>query len=98
MTLPIIFHPEAQAELDDAYAWYDGQLPGLGEAFLAAVREVLERVQECPEMYSSIYRDVRRGLTRRFPYGVLYRVQAGSIVVLAVFHGSRDPRVWQQRV
>jgi plasmid stabilization system protein ParE len=34
---------------------------------------------------------------RRFPYSVFYRVEADRIVVLAVFHGRRNPRIWQAR-
>ena len=97
MRLPVVFRPEARDEVDEAFAWYERQRPGLGEEFLAAVREVLDRIQENPEIYAVAYRDVRRGLTGRFPYGVFYRVEAARIVVLAVYHGRRDPRSWQER-
>lgn len=97
MSLPVVFQPDAQEEMDHAYAWYEGQRPGLGEAFLAAVREVLTRIQEHPEMYEQLYRGLRRGLTRRFPYAIFYRVEANRIVVVAVFHSSRDPQEWQYR-
>jgi plasmid stabilization system protein ParE len=97
MSLPLVFRPEARDEIDEAYAWYERQRPGLGEGFLSAVREVLDRIQGTPEAYAQVYRDVRCGLTRRFPYGVFYRVEADRIVVLAVYHSRRDPRGWQDR-
>jgi hypothetical protein len=34
------------------------------------VEEVLDRIGRTPEMYTAVYRDVRRALTRRFPYAV----------------------------
>jgi hypothetical protein len=37
MRLPVVFRPEARDEVDEAYAWYERQRPGLGEEFLAAV-------------------------------------------------------------
>jgi plasmid stabilization system protein ParE len=40
---------------------------------------------------------VRRGLVRRFPYGVFYVVTDDAIVILAVFHASRDPAGWRSR-
>ena len=32
-----------------------------------------------------------------FPYCVYYREEPGRVLVLAVFHTSRDPTVWQSR-
>ena len=50
-----------------------------------------------PEMYAAAFRGVRPAKLRRFPYVVYYRVLADRIEVLAVLHGSRDPRIWQGR-
>ena len=44
-----------------------------------------------------IYKEIRRLMTRRFPYGVFYLVEATSVVVLAVFHAKRDPGQWRRR-
>jgi hypothetical protein len=33
-----------------------------------------------------------------FPYIVLYREDQGELVVVSVFHTSRDPADWQSRV
>jgi plasmid stabilization system protein ParE len=41
--------------------------------------------------------DIRRVVARRFPYAVYYRRREDRIVVLAVFHGRRHPRIWQAR-
>ena len=48
-------------------------------------------------MYAATFRGVRPAKLRRFPYVVYYRVLADRIEVLAVLHGSRDPRIWQGR-
>lgn len=98
MSLPLTFHPDVHGEIDDAYRWYKGQRPGLGDDFLAAIEVVFRRIGNTPEVHAVIYRDVRRALPRRFPYAVYYRVQAGRVVVVAVQHTSRDPADWQTRV
>ncbi len=33
VSFTIIFRPEARAEFDEAYDWYEGRRVGLGEAF-----------------------------------------------------------------
>jgi plasmid stabilization system protein ParE len=93
----MIIRPEAEADLVTARDWYERQRTGLGAAFLLCVEEVLERIDRTPEIYRVVYHDVRRALTRRFPYAVYYRVVSNDVVVLGTLHTRRDPREWQSR-
>ena len=68
-----------------------------GAAFLLCVEEVLERIGRAPELYTAVYHDVRRALTRRFPYAVYYRIAGHEVVVLGILHTHRDPCEWQSR-
>jgi len=97
MSLPIVFEREVEADIDEAYHWYEQQRHGLGEDFLGAVRVTLDRIQFNPELHAVVYREVRRALVRRFPYAVYYRIERERIAVVAVHHGKRDPRRWQSR-
>jgi plasmid stabilization system protein ParE len=97
MRLPLAFRPEARDDLEEAYAWYEGQRPGLGEDLLAAVRAALDRIRRNPGIYAQVHRDVRRASVRRFPYGVFYRTEKHRIVIVAVYHAARDPAGWQAR-
>ncbi len=98
MSLSVAFRPEARKEFDEAVDWYEQKRAGLGAEFVRRVREALERIAATPEVHAVVYRDIRCALVRRFPYGVYYGVEPNRIVVVAVFHGSRDPRTWQNRV
>jgi len=93
----MIIRPEAEADLISARAWYERQREGLGAAFLLCVEEVLARIGRTPEIYPVVYRDIRRALTRRFPYAVYYYVASNEVVVLGILHARRDPREWQTR-
>ena len=93
----MIIRPEAEADLAHARDWYERQRAGLGAEFLLCVEEVLERIGRTPEMYMVVHHDVRRALTRRFPYAVYYRIAGNDVVVLGIFHTRRDPREWQSR-
>ncbi len=98
MSLPLVFHPDVQPEVDDAYRWYEQQRSGLGDDFLAAVEEVFDRLRRIPEVHQKVFQDVRRAMPKRFPYGVYYRIYSDRVEVIAVYHSSRDPRGWQSRV
>jgi len=64
--------PEAEADLAEAYDYYEGQISGLGRDFVATLEKQLERVVENPSQYQAIHRGVRRAVMRRFPYAVFY--------------------------
>jgi toxin ParE1/3/4 len=97
MTLAVVFRPEAQIDLFETFDWYEGQRPGLGEGFSTALDEAVGRIQSMPQMYAMVFRDVRRTKLRTFPYLIYYRL-LDRVEVIAVLHGSRDPRLWQERV
>jgi len=45
-----------------------------------------------------LHRNVRRALLQRFPYQVLFLLEEDTITVVAVFHGARNPKQWQDRI
>ena len=98
MTLRIVFRQAAKSEFEDAAAWYDERRPGLGEEFIFEIEEAVTKAAAAPQRYPVVFGDVRRTVARRFPFSVYFRVRKDALVVLAVFHGRRDPAVWQRRV
>ncbi|MFZ0293078.1 MAG: type II toxin-antitoxin system RelE/ParE family toxin [Candidatus Sulfotelmatobacter sp.] len=97
MTLPVVWTPEANEDLLEARAWYDNIRLQLGERFAQAVDAVIETLMEHPLQFPVVYRGRRRVGVRRFPYGPFFEVQEHRIVVIACFHGRRNPRRWQSR-
>ena len=94
----VVVRPEAAADIEDAFQWYESQQPGLGEQFLAALRSMQELLLDHPESFPVLHRDTRRALIpQRFPYGLFYRIYGDTIVVVACMHAKRDPRRWQRR-
>lgn len=94
---PVIIQPEAEADIDDAYQWYESQRKGLGESFLLCIEESLSRVSRTPLIYSIVYKKIRRVLIHRFPFGIFYIEGEKSITVLAVLHARRNPQTWKER-
>ncbi len=42
--------------------------------------------------------NLRRRILRRFPFELLYAIEAERIVIVAVAHLRRRPRYWQDRI
>jgi len=97
MSLPIVLRREARAEFDQAIDWYERRKAGLGIEFADRVQAALDRISATPEAQLVVYRDARKALVRQFPYSIIYRIRADRVVVLAVFHNKRSPKVWKAR-
>lgn len=96
--LPALFvRPEAEADLAEAYAFYQECRAGLGDDFLASAQEALEQVRAHPAQYEEVMPGVRRALLHRFPYCVFYVRVEGAISVIGVLHASRSPDHWRSR-
>src|SRR5215813_2123021 len=98
MAADLILAPEAEQDIADAYAWYEIQGIGLGERILSYVDACINSIQRRPESRPVIFKQYRRGLVRRFPYAVFYEYAVNTVTVYCVFHTSRDPNKWQQRL
>lgn len=94
----VIFTAAARTELIGAQDWYENEVPGLGQSFRVAVDAVVQRIGAAPHQFPIIYKSVRRALLSRFPYALLFVIEADeALTVIACFHGSRDPVHWQKR-
>jgi plasmid stabilization system protein ParE len=87
----------AEAELQDAAAWYDERSPGLGLRFVHAVRKKSDEILEAPQRWP-LAAGSRRVLMGRFPYALVYREVADQeIEIVAVAHLKRSSGYWTGR-
>lgn len=93
----LVVTASAETDLATAFDWYEDQSPGLGAEFLRAVDAVFAAAQRTPALFPVVRGRTRRALLRRFPYGAFFTATDHEVVVLAVVHSRRHPRVWQSR-
>jgi toxin ParE1/3/4 len=92
------FHPEALEEYNEAGFYYARKETGLDLRFVVAVENAIERILEDPLRYRPFDEDVRRCLTRVFPYAILYTIEESYVLIVAVAHLSREPGYWKPRI
>ena len=97
--MQILFHPDAQGELNLAISHYEGSEPGLGYQFAIEIFAAVERINANPCLWPVLDDQVRRCLVHRFPYGVIYSVdeQKSELLILAVMHLHRQPGYLSER-
>lgn len=96
-----IYHPEAHAEVVEAYQWYEGQKPGLGDRLLLEIEDAFGWIRDVPSGWRDAGvrgADIRERDLRRFPYRLIYeRIDEHSTRVYAVVHHKRDRHYWLHR-
>ena len=98
MRRTISFHPDVFYEVSNAYAWYESRSSGLGEQFLTELENSYELIGITPLYWAKISGKYRKYLLKRFPFGVIYRVEKSEIYITAVMHLSRKPDYWKKRI
>jgi plasmid stabilization system protein ParE len=87
----------AEADLEEAVAWYEARSSKAARNFEAAVSAALVRIAGNPELYP-LEDDLHRICPmRKSQYVIVYRHDpaANVVVVIAVAHAKQDPRPWQ---
>jgi plasmid stabilization system protein ParE len=94
----LIYDPLALLEIRDAAAYYNECREGLGRAFLEEIEKDMRRLAVNPLLYRNIGSGFRRCLVKRFPYGIIYRIDNDTIFIAAVMHLKREPGYWKERL
>jgi plasmid stabilization system protein ParE len=88
----------AEKEFDDSIAHYENEREGLGQEFRAVIEQYFQRIAGNPECFPKIRGEVRRAVVlRRFPFVIHFLIETERIVILSVFHTSREPEQLKYR-
>ena len=91
-------HPDAEAEISEAFGRYRLISAELGRDFLQKFEAALAVIRNNPRQSAFVRPPVRRILLQRFPYSVVYLESAGEIFIVALPHKRRRPFYWLARL
>lgn len=100
MSFEIVLRREAQIDLDEIFAWYEGQQVSLGFLFLEDFENTIDKINRNPFHATIIHGDARSASLKRFPYEVIYRIDDAKkhIRIIAIIHQHRDPSWFRRRL
>jgi plasmid stabilization system protein ParE len=89
----------AENDIREAFLWYEAQQENLGDLFEDFVSKALDSIRSNPLKAQVRHGDTRIFFLKKFPYGIHFRVDEieKSILIVAVFHTSRDSKKWKVR-
>ena len=88
----------AREEFHDAIKYYETQQIGLGREFQRDIRSSISRIREFPDAYTLITKNIRRSLSHKFNYSILYTIKDNYILIIALSHQHRQPDYWLDRI
>jgi len=91
------FHPDAEIEFNISIDYYQECKKNLGLEFANEVYKTIQRILEYPTAWQILDNNIRRCLTNRFPFGIIYYQRNDEIIILAVMQLNREPNYWRQR-
>ena len=94
---PLVLREEARAELLHETRYYEGRRPDAGRRFRQAVQASFELILRFPGGGAPGPAKTRRTKVRGFPFTVIYREEATSVVVFAIAPDRQQPGYWLKR-
>jgi hypothetical protein len=91
------FHPDAELELNVSVDYYEECKKNLGSEFAYEVQKTIQRILQFPTAWQTLDGEIKRCLTNRFPFGIIYYQKNNEIIILAVMQLHRKPNYWQNR-
>ena len=94
------YNPDFYNDLIQSVDWYNEQRTGLGDKFCKSVKKKTSKLSTNALCFAVKYYDIRCMRIEKYPYLVHYRVneQTKTVKVEALFHTSRDPKIWSERI
>ena len=91
------FHPDAEIEFNISIDYYEECQINLGSEFANEVYVTIQRILDFPNAWQPLGNEIRRCLTNRFPFGIIYYQRDDEIIILAVMQLNRKPNYWLSR-
>lgn len=94
---------EATEELIEAAAWYELEVPGLGEQLINTFEQATATLSKpnpplVPVIGDAARLGAKRLILQRFPFSLITIANNQTITVVAFAHHSRKPGYWHGRV
>ncbi|MBN2892611.1 MAG: type II toxin-antitoxin system RelE/ParE family toxin [Bacteroidales bacterium] len=89
---------DAEFDFDSSYLYYFKISEMLASRFYNQINSSFKAISINPQGYQEVEDNVRRFVVRDFPFVIYYQIKGLKIRIIAVFHASRNPRVWVERI
>ncbi|MES0488571.1 MAG: type II toxin-antitoxin system RelE/ParE family toxin [Leptospirales bacterium] len=91
MSKPTRFKPKAEKDFESILNWYSEINSLVADKFCTEIDESLSIISQNPRIGASYKFKIRKYVLKNFPYIIFYVAETHEIIILAIFHGLRNP-------
>lgn len=89
---------EAEVDFDKSYEFYNEDSPKVADTFFIRINLGFENIKQNPNSFPFAHKNLRKYVVKKFPFVIYYRIVDSVIQVIAIFHMSRNPEIWNERI
>lgn len=89
---------DAENDFDCSYQYYLKISKKVADNFLKLIDSSFKQINSNPLSYPVVFENIIKYIVKKYPFVVYYEVTSNSIEIIAVFHSSRNPQVWKNRI
>lgn len=91
--------PEALLDIKEIIDWYNHAKRGLGKKFYQSLKSKLKTISANPLHFQLSFKESRSASIHKFPYQIHFKVEelARVVIIFAITHTSRNPRIWKEK-
>ena len=96
--LDVIFSERAELDLNEIADWYKNIRAGLEQEFLICIEAEVELIRKKPLIYKEFYKNVRKAIINKFPYGIYYLIEEERILLISISHHKRGQKTIRKKL
>jgi plasmid stabilization system protein ParE len=89
---------EAEIDFDKSYEYYSTISLKVADNFYKQINSSFRKIAGSPFSCQQVYLEIRQFVLKKYPFIIYFRIQETVIQIIAIFHTSRSPFIWQERV
>ena len=97
MIYKLIILPQAVQDIREINFSYKSLNRKLASRFNKALKKEVRIIKQNPMLFQIIYDDFRVCKVEKFPYLINYGIHDNLIIINAIYHTSRDSKIWIER-
>ena len=89
---------DAEIDLKSSFEYYFYEDSQVADSFFKQINISFEKIKQDPEMFPIVYGSIRKYVLKKFPFVIYYRIDNVIVQIIAIFHTSRNPQIWNERI
>ena len=98
MEYKIVILPKAITDFEKSIDWYFKINSSLAKQFSNEIDNTIQFISKYPLLFQHSHNQYKSVNTPQFPFKIIYRIDEDKIIIAAIFHHKRNPKILSSRI